>query len=229
MEFIDKQMDKANHYNAQYQKQNYFGYREWLYARYISSLIRACGLKKGASVLDVGCGQGFFSYLFRKHGMNVCGIDISEVGIREAQIKYGHLGISFAVADIETASLSEQFDCVFVRGLSLYNRPDFPDNDEVTRNLFKYVRPSGVLMFLYHTNCSSKKSDSWRYHSWNDFQRHFARYSNIKMYFSFIIYSYVLGNHAFTTLSTRVNRFASKLFRRGGDLICILNKPVTRS
>ena len=223
------QIDKADHYNAQYQKQNYFGYREWLYDRYISSLIRACGLKKGASVLDVGCGQGFFSYLFRKHGMNVCGIDISEVGVREAQSKYGHLGISFAVADIETAIFSEQFDCVFVRGLSLYNKPDFPDNDEVTSSLIKYVRPSGVLMFLYHTNCSSKKSDSWRYHSWNDFQRHFVRYPDRRMYFSFKIDSCVLGMYAFTALGTIVNMFASKLFRRGGDLICILNKSVSGS
>lgn len=63
--------------------------------------------KKGASVLDVGCGQGFFSYLFRKHGMTVCGIDVSEVGIRAAQNAYGHLGISFVVADIETAIFPE--------------------------------------------------------------------------------------------------------------------------
>lgn len=221
------EIDKTTHYNTQYHNRNYFGYREWLYDRYISSLIRACGLKQGASVLDVGCGQGFFSYLFKKHGMTVYGIDISEVGIRTAQSAYGHLGISFAVADIETAIFPEQFDCVFVRGLSLYNKPDFPDNDEVTSNLIKYVRPSGVLMFLYYTNCSSKRSDSWRYHSWNDFQSHFAGYPTRKMYFSFKIDSCILGKYSFSALSTKVNMFASKLFRRGGDLICILTKPVS--
>ena len=116
---------RAAHYNRQYQTPNVFGYREWLYDRYISSLIRACGLKPGGSVLDVGCGQGLFSYLFQKNGMTVHGIDISEAGIRSAEAAYGHLNISFAVADVESKVFEQQFDCVFARGLSLYNRADF--------------------------------------------------------------------------------------------------------
>src|SRR5215467_14714665 len=97
------EIDKAVFYNAQYQNNNYFRYSERIYGRYIASLISACGLKEGSMVLDVGCGQGFFSYLLRKCGMNVYGIDISEVGIRMAQSLYGDLGINFAVADIGSA------------------------------------------------------------------------------------------------------------------------------
>ena len=218
-------MDKAAHYNAQYQKRNYFGYREWLYDRYVSSLIRACDLKPGASVLDVGCGQGFFSYLFHKHGMNVHGIDISEVGIWTAKSAYGHLGISFEVADIEAVKLPRTFDCVFVRGLSLYNIPSFPDSDQVTQRLFQYVRPSGVLLFLYHSNVSAKTSGSWRYHSWNDLAKHFASYTCVRSYFSLKIHACVLGRYAFTAWGTKANMFVSKVTRRGGDLICIVNKP----
>lgn len=217
--------DKAAHYNAQYQKRNYFGYREWLYDRYVSSLIRACALKPGASVLDVGCGQGFFSYLFQKHGMNVQGVDISEVGIRAAQCAYGHLGVSFAVADIEHDTFPGQFDCVFVRGLSLYNRSDFAENDEITKKLLKLVSPSGVLIFLYYSNCSTKRSDSWRYHSWNDLQKHFKNYPSARLYFSFKVDAYVLGRFAFTTLCARANRMVSKVSRKGGDFICILKQP----
>ncbi len=95
---------KGAHYDTQYQKPNYFSYSERLYAGYLSGLIQACGLKPGATVLDVGCGQGFFSYLFRKHGMAVRGIDISAVGIRAAQDLYRHLGIEFVVEDIETSA-----------------------------------------------------------------------------------------------------------------------------
>jgi hypothetical protein len=62
------------------------------------------------------------------------------------------------VADIEADSFPRQFDCVFVRGLSLYNRPDFSQNSEVTKNLLRLMNPSGVLMFLYHSNCSSRKA-----------------------------------------------------------------------
>jgi 2-polyprenyl-3-methyl-5-hydroxy-6-metoxy-1,4-benzoquinol methylase len=63
-------MDKAAHYDAQYRKPNYFGYSRWMYDRYIAALIRAAGLKRASLVLDVGCGQGLFSYLFCKHGMD---------------------------------------------------------------------------------------------------------------------------------------------------------------
>jgi SAM-dependent methyltransferase len=222
------QIDKAAHYNSQYRKQNYFGYSEWIYDRYISSLILTCHLKEGSSVLDVGCGQGFFSYLFRKHGMNVYGIDISEVGIGMAANIYGHLGINFAVADIETVVFPEQFDCVFVRSCSLYNRSDFSENDEVTSKLLRHVRPSGVLIFLHNSNFSSRRSDSWRYHSWKDLKKHFIRYPNTKMCFSIKIDACFLGRYAFTAFITRVNMILSKVSRIGGDLICILKNPVPR-
>lgn len=219
--------DKAAHYNAQYQKTNFFGYREWLYDRYIAGLILACNIKAGASVLDVGCGQGFFSYLFQKHGMAVHGVDISEVGIRAAQRQYGQYGATFAVADIDGTSMQGQFDCVFVRGLSLYNREDFANNTEVTTRLLELVKPAGVLMFLYYSNCSSKKSNTWRYHSWEELRSHFKAYPNAQLYFSFKLDAWVLGKYTFTGLSTNLNRFLSKVSGKGGDFICILRKPIS--
>src|ERR1700751_2894870 len=104
------QNHKADFYDETYKRPNYFRYQSWLYEPYISGLIAFCGLKKGASVLDVGCGQGFFSYLFSRNGMRVHGIDMSGTGIRAAQRLYGHLGITFAVSDIEIATFPEQFD-----------------------------------------------------------------------------------------------------------------------
>src|SRR5438034_7915971 len=114
-------VDRVQHYDVKYRDQNYFQYRRWLHAPYVSSLVRACGLPEGASVLDVGCGQGFFSYLFHTHGMKVTGIDVSETGIRTADRLYGRFGITFTVADIHTAVFPERFDCLFVRSCSLYN------------------------------------------------------------------------------------------------------------
>lgn len=217
--------DKAAHYDREYQKENYFGYREWLYDRYVASLIDVCGLNPGSTILDVGCGQGFFSYLFAKHGMSVHGIDISTVGIQMAQRTYGRAGVSFSVADIEADSFPQQFDCVFVRGLSLYNRPDFSQNSAVTKNLLRLVNPSGVLMFLYYSNCSSKKSDAWRYHSWKELQSHFRPFRGARFYFSFKIDAVLLGRYAFTKPCTRMNMIVSKLTRKGGDFICLVKKP----
>src|SRR5215831_8391381 len=117
--------DNVKNYNLKYKDLNYFRYSERIYSPYISSLIKSCGLERGSSVLDIGCGQGFFSYLLSKYGMKVSGIDLSESGIRAAKNVYGDLGINFAVGDIETVSFPQQFDCIFVRSCSLYNNDEF--------------------------------------------------------------------------------------------------------
>lgn len=160
--------------------------------------------------------------------MNVYGIDISEVGIGMAANMYGHLGINFAVGDIETVVFPEQFDCVFVRSCSLYNRADFSENDEVTHKLLRHVRPSGVLMFLYNSNFSSRRSDSWRFHAWNDMQKHFSAYDNARLFFSIKIDTCFLGRYAFAAFVTKVNLMLSKITGMGGDLVCFLRNPTPR-
>ena len=73
-----------DYYDAQYRQENYFRQRERLFSPYIAALISFAGLKHGAFVLDVGCGQGLLSHLFHRRGMRVHGIDISETAVRVA-------------------------------------------------------------------------------------------------------------------------------------------------
>ena len=219
------QNHQADFYNETYRRPNYFHYQSWLYEPYVSGLVKLCGLKKGSSVLDVGCGQGFFSYLFDKSGMRVHGIDLSETGIREAQELYGHLGITFAVSDIQTAKFPEQFDCMFVRSCSLYNTHDFPHQNEVTHGLLRYLKAGGSFIFAYNSNLSSKKSPTWRYHSIEDVRRHFNGYSDQRVFFLNKITTYLLRTYSFTPFAKWCNVFLSKTFGLGGDVICILRKP----
>jgi SAM-dependent methyltransferase len=217
--------DRARHYDAKYRDANYFGYRRRLYAPYVSTLIRACGLPAGASVLDVGCGQGFFSYLFRTRGMRVTGVDVSETGIRTAERLYGPHGITFTVADVRTARFPARFDCVFVRSCSLHNTGTFPADDATTRALLGHVKPGGAFIFAYNSNFSSKPSPTWRYHSLADVRAHFSRYPDARVFFSTRVDTWLLGRFALTPLVTRVNVIASRLSGIGGDLVCILRAP----
>jgi len=121
---MDNREVKPDFCNEAYQHENFFRYPTWLYVPYVSSLI-TCGLEKGASILDVGCGQGFFSYLLCKCGMRVHGIDISEAGIRADQSLCGRFGATFSVADARFVTFPEKFDCVIVRSCSLSNNPEF--------------------------------------------------------------------------------------------------------
>lgn len=219
------QTHTADFYNQTYRRPNYFHYQSWLYEPYVSSLIAFCGLKKGASVLDVGCGQGFFSHLFGKSGMRVHGIDISETGIRAAQEVYGNVAITFAVSDIETATFPELFDCVFVRSCSLYDTHTFPTQNEPTHNLLRHLKAGGKFIFAYNSNFSSKESPTWRYHSLEEVRQHFSHYSNPEIFFLNKITTYLLRTYSFTPFVKQFNVLLSKASGMGGDVICILRKP----
>ena len=216
------QTGNAKFYDEIYKWQNYFHYPSWIYGPYVSSLIKFCGLRKGASILDVGCGQGFFSYLFSKHGMKVHGVDLSETGISAARNLYGRFGITFSVADVQTLTLPEQFDCVFVRSCSLYNTEAFPLEKEVTRNFLRNLKSSGTLVFGYNSNFSSKESTTWRYHSLEDVERHFSGYSNAEVFFLNKATTLLLRKLSFTTFATRLNVLLSKGLAMGGEIVCIL-------
>jgi SAM-dependent methyltransferase len=212
-------------YNKKYNKRNYFGSREWLYGPYISSLVSLSGLKAGFSVLDAGCGQGFFSYLFHRHGLKVCGIDLSETGIRAAQSLYGSLGIRFVVGDIRSIPLSMKFDCVFTRACSLYNSKDFIISQEITDRLLGYVREGGTFIFAYNTKLNPmQKSKSWMYHTLGDVQRHFSRYPLVKIYVVNRLDMVLIGKYALNLLFTRLNAFLSTVLGIGVEFICILRK-----
>lgn len=213
---------KKHEYDAKYAQENYFHYRQWLYAPYISSLVSFSRLKPGALILDVGCGQGLFSHLFNRCGMRVHGIDASEVGIRMATTLYAQEGITFEVADIDTAVFPTQFDCIFVRSCSLYNTDDFAVRDEVTGKLLKHLKEGGVFIFAYYTVFSERVSPEWRYHSLNDVERHFRKYPNGKLFFCNKIDTLMIRRLAFNPVVTRVNMWLSRVCGIGGDAIYVL-------
>jgi SAM-dependent methyltransferase len=217
----------AGYYNEHYQQQNYFGYQNWIYSPYVSSLIAFCGLRKGASVLDVGCGQGFFSYLFSKHGMKVHGIDLSETGVRTAENLYGQFGITFAVSDIQMATFPEQFDCIFVRSCSLYNTDDFPLRFDITDKLLKHLKPGGTFIFVYNSNFSRKASPKWRYHSFEDTHRHFRRYPDAQVFFLSKITTYIMRQYSISSLVTPAEHFLKQSVRQGWGACLHSQKIVT--
>lgn len=224
----DHTSDVKNYYDGKYREPNYFRQSTWLYAPYIGSLVSFVGLKRGSLVLDVGCGQGFLSYLFHESGMKVHGIDISETGVRIAQDRYGASGIKFEAADINTAVFPVKFDCIFVRSCSLHNTEEFAASDEVTSRLMSHLKAEGVLIFAYNTNFSSKTSSSFRCHSLRDVTEHFRGWSNSGIFFSTKADTIVLRKYAFTAVMTRINILLSKVCGIGGDIVCVL-KNTSRS
>lgn len=212
-------------YDTCYKTPNYFRYRESIYGPYLKAVFARANLKPDSAVLDVGCGQGFFSSLLRKCGMRVTGIDISETGIRTARESYGSLDIEFLVGDVNAISIEKKFDCVFTRSLSLYNNSDFATRREVTEALMKYVKPGGIFIFAYNTNLSASKANSdWCYHTLQDVRRHFCNYRGAKCLFTLKIEAIILGKYALNRLFSRVDAALSSALGVGGEIVCIVPK-----
>lgn len=104
------------------------------------------------TILDVGCGLGYFAHELLGLGRNVYGIDVSPTAIQKLKARFPHI-------DARVADTTERqgdrplfpgisaFDLVVCRGLFWYV---FPRMNEVVANITFWVKDRGVL--LIHQN-----------------------------------------------------------------------------
>ena len=221
----DKLEELAADYDRSYVQANYFQYRTWVYRPFIKAIIKRVRLAEGSRLLDAGCGQGFFTSLFAECGMKALGVDISPEGVKQARKNYG-AEAEFVVGDVCRLPYKNQFDCVYSRSCSLYNRDNFAEDRTVSDALLKYVKPGGMLIFDYYTNlCQRKKSAAWLYHSVAAARKHFSHYPGGKVYFSLRIDALLLGSRSFSL--SGLNILAGRFTGIGGDLVAIVPRGLS--
>lgn len=110
-----------------------------------------CGLKKGAAVLDVGCGDGTAAeYLQDKYGYKVTGIDLNLAKITEGKERNKDLDLRMGDGEFLDDFPSFSFDCVNMEcTLSLINLPD-----EALHEAYCVLKKGGKLFIsdLYMKN-----------------------------------------------------------------------------
>jgi SAM-dependent methyltransferase len=186
-------------------------------------LILKASLGPGRSLLDVGCGQGFFSSLFAEFGLKTVGVDHSVEEINSAKTNYGFSEARFEVGDALYLGCEGANDCVFARGLSLCNKKNFESAWDITNVLLSYLKPSGLMISEYYTKLSpNKKSQSWIYHSLADAQKHVSSYPGARVYFSIRIDTFLFGKLALSILFTRLSAFISQITGIGGELVAFV-------
>ena len=126
------------------------------------NLMRILDPKQGIRVLDVGCGEGYFTRLIDKSGAYVEGLDIAKELIAKA--KHASPDISYHVASAENMAIikSGYFDamtCV----LALQNMERL---DAVIKECARVLKPKGRAIFvLNHPAFRIPKRTSW---GWDD-------------------------------------------------------------
>ncbi|MEK7538277.1 MAG: class I SAM-dependent methyltransferase [Patescibacteria group bacterium] len=125
----------------------------------LPNIVRAMGIKEGTKVLDVACGQGFFSRAFRAAGAEVSGVDVATTLIDFAK-KQSPKEIRFFVRSAEDLVVFQDgyFDKVVVV-LAIQN---IEAPHKVFKECVRVLAPGGKLyLVMNHPAFRIPKASAW--------------------------------------------------------------------
>jgi SAM-dependent methyltransferase len=109
-------------------------------------ILESLGVKKGKSLLDLGCGKGgFCNFAFNK-GLNVYGIDFSEVALKEA--KSFNNKINYLLADALALPFKESF---FDYAVCIGSLEHFSDKATALKEIHRVLKKN-ARFFLFLPN-----------------------------------------------------------------------------
>ena len=129
--------------------------------RIIDRGMELAGLKVGAKILDIGCGEGdVLAHLVRDLGFTGEGIDINLAKVSAAKEKHPDLDIKFGDGEFLEDYMSYTFDGVLMEGcLSRINLPD-----EALHEAYCVLKKGGRLIVIdrYHKDPDPKQVEAVR-------------------------------------------------------------------
>lgn len=114
------------------------------------TLMKLIGDPTGRTVVDLGCGEGFYSRLVRKQGAEkVLGVDLSEgmIALACAQEAAQQLGIKYVVGDARKLALTEKYDLAIAAYLLNYAR-DRAELRAMCDSIARCLRPGGRFVTI---------------------------------------------------------------------------------
>lgn len=112
------------------------------------SIARFLGLKRGASILDVGCGVGRHSIALAQMGYSVTGVDISPEYLRVAKkaAKKAGVAVNFIAADMRALGFYSQFDAAINLFSSFGYFKKESDDKKVVAGIVRSLVPKGKFL-----------------------------------------------------------------------------------
>jgi SAM-dependent methyltransferase len=106
---------------------------------------RTCRLRRGARVLDVGCGFGRHAAVLARRGADVTGVDLSTAMLAEARRRHaGRPRLRFVRGDMRRLAWRDAFDAV-VSLFASFGYFDEAGNRATLRGMVRALRPGGRL------------------------------------------------------------------------------------
>ncbi len=126
------------------------------------ALLEACRVKLGASVLDVGCGEGYFSRELAREGAEVTALDLSPklLGYAREEEARAPLGIEYVEASatqLDRIFGASRFDLV----ASCMAVQDFSDPQPFFHGANVVLKPTGRLVFSVPHPASDMPVREW--------------------------------------------------------------------
>ncbi len=107
---------------------------------------------KGARVLDVGCGPGFWTRELARRGYEVAAVDLTDTAVRLAQRSLALFGLAAEVRQGDAENLpfaAESFDGVVSHGVIHHT----PDTARCVAEMARVLRPGGLaVVSVYYRN-----------------------------------------------------------------------------
>lgn len=154
----------------------YSFWREYLWHR--RHVVKRFALRKGMHLLEVACGNGFHTDLFRRMGFACAGVDRCAAGIEWARAHYPKSVYHRADITGELPVEPGSFDVVLARGCSHYHYDlRSPQAMDTTRRILTLLQPGGVFILVIVSDLSGRREPDkvWQ-NTLDDYERHFSSF-----------------------------------------------------
>lgn len=114
------------------------------------TLFKISGELTGKSVLDLACGEGFYTRLYKLQGaMEVLGVDLSDqmIALANEAEKLDSLGVSYLLGNVLDLDLGKQFDIISASYLLNYSQTEM-QLQAMCNAISKHLKPGGKFVAI---------------------------------------------------------------------------------
>ena len=135
----------------------YYHHQPRLEEAFVRSLLDKHAVRPGATLLDLGCGNGFYANAFAGHGLRVTAVDLSDAVIDYAKRTRPH-PVNWIAGDAFSLPFDGEFDYAFCHFFTFFNAADDPAAfADYGRAMMRYLKPGGILWFVWHSDLTATR------------------------------------------------------------------------